>query len=176
VFAVPGARATTLVGGDVVLLVTALLIAVMAVDMAYLALRPEQPERARTALGLRARSWWWIGALGAGAGLTSGFLGLGGGFMVVPALVRFFGFSAKRAVGTSLVAVSLLALPGTIAHYLLGNVDVGLAAALAVGVVPGALAGARVTALAKDRTVRLGFAALLLAVGAMLAATELGVL
>jgi hypothetical protein len=173
-FAVVGARAAVLVGGSVVLLVTAGLICAMAVDMVFLAFRPERPEHERVRHADRRRSWLWVGALGATTGLYSGFLGLGGGFIVVPALVRYFGFPAKRAVGTSLVAVSLLAIPGSITHYLLGNVDPALAAALAIGVVPGALLGARVTALSRDRTVQLGFAALLLAVGAALAASESG--
>jgi asparagine synthase (glutamine-hydrolysing) len=88
---------------------------------------------------------------------------------------RFFAFPAKRAVGTSLIAVTLLAIPGSIAHYLLGNVDLGLAAALAIGVIPGALLGAKVTAIARERTVRVGFAVLLLAAGLVLGLSELGV-
>lgn len=173
-FAVMGARATTLVGGDVVLLVTAALIFWTAGDMLYLAYRPERPAAERVAHAERTRSWLWVGGLGAITGLYSGFLGLGGGFIVVPALVRFFAFPARRAVGTSLVAVSLLAIPGTIAHYLLGNVDVELTLLLTLGVVPGAILGARITALAAERRIQVGFAAMLLVTGAALALSELG--
>lgn len=176
VFSVIGARATTLVGGSTVLVVTAVLICYMSIDMALLALRPEHPEHVRAARAERRASWLWIAGLGAVAGLYSGFLGLGGGFVVVPALIRSFGFPAKRAIGTSLVTVSLLAIPGTVTHYLLGNVDPGLALALTVGVVPGALLGAKVTHLAREKTVRVGFALLLLVVGVTLAASELGAL
>jgi len=174
-FAVLGARATTLVGGDVVLVVTGALICWTAADMLYLALRAERPEPERLAHAERTRSWLWLAGLGVVTGLYSGFLGLGGGFIVVPALVRFFAFPAKRAMGTSLIVVSLLAVPGTIAHYLLGNVDMGLALLLAAGVVPGALLGARITALSGERAVRVGFAILLLVVGVLLVANELGV-
>ncbi|MHB8706599.1 MAG: sulfite exporter TauE/SafE family protein, partial [Coriobacteriia bacterium] len=114
--------------------------------------------------------------LGAITGLYSGFLGLGGGFIVVPALVRWFGFDIKRAIGTSLVVVAILAVPGSITHYVLGNVDLALAALLALGVVPGALLGARLTSVAKERTVRIAFAILLLAVAALLGVTEVGLL
>lgn len=175
-FAVVGARLTTLVGGDIVLIVTAALICWTAVDMLYLAFRAPRPEHERVAHGERTRSWPWLAALGASAGLYSGFLGLGGGFVVVPWLIRFFGFPPKRAVATSLVVVCLMAVPGTITHYLLGNIDVGLALLLAVGVVPGALLGARITAVTHERVVQASFAALLLFVGLALAATELGVL
>jgi hypothetical protein len=176
VLSVPGAWLATRVGGDVVLVATAALIAWMAVDMAILALRPPPPAEATVARNARTRSWVALGVLGAATGLYSGFLGLGGGFVIVPALVRYFGFSAKRAVGTSLVALPVLAVPGSIAHYVLGNIDVPLALALMLGVVPGALLGAKVTAIARERTVRLGFAALLVVVATILGASELGLL
>lgn len=176
VFSVLGARLTTLVGGSTVMVVTAGVICWMAVDMTVLALRGERPEAEREARAVRAHSVLWLGVLGAVTGLYSGFLGLGGGFIVVPALVRHFAFPAKRAMGTSLVVVSLLAVPGTVAHYMLGNIDPGLAATLAVGVVPGALLGAKVTAIAREKTVKIGFAALLLVTGVVLALTEIGAL
>jgi hypothetical protein len=171
---VPGAWLATRVGGKIVLLATAALIAWMAIDMALLALRPGPSEHTRAAGASRARSGPWLGMLGVAAGLYSGFLGLGGGFVIVPVLVRYFGFDAKRAVGTSLVALPILAVPGSITHYALGNVDPGLALALMLGVVPGALLGAKVTAVARERTVRVGFAVLLVAVAIVLGASELG--
>lgn len=174
-FAVIGAQLTTLVGGTVVLVVTGVVICWSAGEMLFLALCPRRSEVGVGGLAERDRRPIRLAALGVVAGLYSGFLGLGGGFIVVPALVRYFGFPAKRAVGTSLVVVGLLAVPGTIAHYALGNVDVGLAGLLAIGVVPGALLGARITAAAKEKTVRVGFALMLLAVGAFLALSELGV-
>lgn len=174
VFSVLGAWLTSIVGGDFVLYVTAALIAWMAIDMLHLALRPEPPAHVVQACASRRGSWAWLGAIGVATGLYSGFLGVGGGFVVVPALVRFLGFDAKRAVGTSLVAVLMLAVPGTITHYLLGHIDVAIALGLSIGVVPGAMLGARVTAGARERTVRIGFALMLLVVGGLLAANELG--
>lgn len=172
-FTVAGARLSTVAGGRAVLLVTAALIAWIAVQMAISTLRSLPEELAGSAESPRCRSWPCAAALGAAAGLYSGFLGLGGGFVVVPALIRYFGFSAKRAIGTSLVIVSLLAVPGSVAHHALGNVDLSLAALLTVGVIPGALLGARVTARAKERSVRLGFAVLLVVVAVVLAYGEL---
>jgi uncharacterized membrane protein YfcA len=112
-------------------------------------------------------------AIGAVAGLYSGFLGLGGGFVIVPGLTRYLGMPVKRAIGTSLVTVAVLAIPGTIAHSLLGHIDWGLAMLLALGVVPGAIIGARLTGRASDRVVRLSFAALLAVVGIWLAVSEI---
>lgn len=172
--AVVGAYLSDLAGGSIVMFVTAGLILFMAVDMARQALSgepgpvaiPEHHPRRGPALAL----------LGIATGVYSGFLGLGGGFVLVPLLARWFGFPIKRAIGTSLVAVSILAVPGTVAHAALGHVDYLLALGLMLGVVPGALLGARLTAVASEKTVRFGFAGLLLATGFLLALNEIGAL
>lgn len=174
IFAVAGAFGSDVLGGTAVLVITAALILWTAVDMISGVLHPEKMVVDREVHLQRKRSWPWIIGLAAVAGLYSGLLGLGGGLIITPALTRFFGEDIKRAIGTSLAAVAVLAVPGTIAHYYLGHVDVGIALALIVGVVPGALLGARVTMRAKDRSVRIGFAALLLVAGVVLAATEIG--
>ena len=114
--------------------------------------------------------------IGAVTGLYAGFLGLGGGFILVPMLTRWMRFDIKLAIGTSLIAIGILAVPGTITHALLGHVDWGIAFVLALGVVPGAWLGARISLGAADRTIRLAFAAMLVVVGGWLALSELGLL
>ncbi|MDO9557948.1 MAG: sulfite exporter TauE/SafE family protein [Coriobacteriia bacterium] len=178
---VAGAWSTRLVGGSFVLVVTAVVICYMAMDMALLAFRKASAEVESGVVpavphGVAKRLPVGYILLGLMTGLYSGFLGLGGGFIVVPALIRWFGFDAKRAIGTSLVVVSVLAVPGSITHYFLGHVDLWLAGVMALGVVPGALLGARVTALASERFVKIAFSGLLLVVGIVLALAELGVL
>jgi uncharacterized membrane protein YfcA len=91
----------------------------------------------------------------------------------VPLLTRWLGFPMKRAIGTSLIAVALLAIPGSVTHGLLGSIDWRLALALSLGVVPGALLGARATQAASEKSVRLGFAGLLLVTAVSLAVNEL---
>jgi uncharacterized protein len=99
---------------------------------------------------------------------------LGGGFVLVPLLMRWLGFKIKPAIGTSLAAIAILAVPGTLTHALLGHVDWWLAGALAVGVIPGAWLGSRITLGASDRAIRIAFAVMLVLVGCSLAAGELG--
>jgi uncharacterized membrane protein YfcA len=106
-------------------------------------------------------------------GLYSGFLGLGGGFVLVPLLTGRAGFPIKRAIGTSLTAIAILAVPGIITHAYLGHIDWVLALWLTLGAVPGALVGARIAKGSSDRRIRIGFAALLVATGVWLAAVEL---
>ena len=185
--AVLGAFATSWVGGDVVLLATAALVLYTAGDMILQAFRPARatpvpilpPESEtldqaaeRVAVSDRKRLVRLTG-IGAITGLYSGFLGLGGGFVLVPLLTRWLGFDIKRAIATSLVAVTILAVPGTITHAFLGHVDWAIALALSVGVIPGAMVGARITLGSADRSVRLGFATLLVVVGVWLAVSEL---
>ncbi len=70
-------------------------------------------------------------------GILSALLGIGGGVLLVPALVFIWACEMHTAVGTSLVVIFLCSLAGAIRHYSLGNVDVTLAAAISVGAVVG---------------------------------------
>ena len=183
---VAGAFVTRFVGGTAVLLVTAVVIAGASIDMllqhratAGRAVPGEaESDESLAAIAVPApapvpaRALAFV-AIGAVAGLYSGFLGLGGGFVVVPALTRWCGMPVKRAIGTSLVTVAALAIPGTLTHWYLGHVDWTLAVLLAIGVVPGAVIGARLTGRASDRSVRLAFAILLAVVGVWLAGSQL---
>jgi uncharacterized protein len=117
---------------------------------------------------------WKLFLIGSLTGAYSGFLGLGGGFVLVPMLTRWLGYDIKRAIGTSLLAIAILAVPGTITHALLGHIDWRLALALAIGVIPGAWIGSRFTLGSSDRAVRISFAVMLVFVGGWLALAELG--
>jgi uncharacterized membrane protein YfcA len=94
-------------------------------------------------------------SIGAVAGLLSGLLGIGGGVLMVPAFVHFARMPVKVAVATSLACVGAFAVPGTITHAVEGHVDWRVAAALIVGVVPGARIGAAMAIAATDRRLRL---------------------
>ena len=80
---------------------------------------------------------------------------------MVPGFTQWAGMPVKRAIGTSLACVALFAIPGTITHALLGNIDWRFALLLAVGVVPGARIGARLTIGADARSIRLAVAVFL---------------
>jgi uncharacterized protein len=200
VAAVVGAYATRWIGGSALLIATGVLVVYMAVDMVVSSRRSagggegaHAPEGAVSAseegplLVFDEAAPAPVSAppvppalklalLGLGAGLYSGLLGLGGGFVIVPLLIRLFGFGTKRAIGTSLVAIAILSVPGTITHALLGHIDWRLAVALSLTVIPGAWLGARVTAAASERHVRFAFAIMLAVVGVVMFANEAWVL
>ncbi len=118
-----------------------------------------------------------LGALiGLGAGLASGYVGVGGGFIMVPLMLAFLGIPLKLASGTSLLAVMLLAVPGTIEQGLLGNIDYLAGIVVALGSVPGAFIGARLVSRVPERTLRLIFGGFLLVAALLLVLKETGVL
>jgi uncharacterized membrane protein YfcA len=90
-------------------------------------------------------------AVGSAAGALSGLLGIGGGVVMVPGFTDVLGMPIKRAIASSLVCVGVFAVPGTITHAALGDIDWRFALLLAVGVVPGARLGAVLAIRADDR-------------------------
>ena len=82
-------------------------------------------------------------AVGAGAGLLSGLFGVGGGLLMVPALVLLLGIAQHRAHATSLAAIVPIALVGAIVFGRADSVNVVAAAVLAGGSLLGVQAGAR---------------------------------
>lgn len=107
-------------------------------------------------------------AVGLVAGFLSGMFGVGGGILIVPALVLALAFDQKLAHGTSLAAVLPIAASGLVAYIVDDKVDWPVAAALAAGAVAGAVIGTHVLHLLPQRAVAIAFAVLLLATAARL--------
>lgn len=110
------------------------------------------------------------------AGLASGYVGVGGGFIMVPLFISFLGISMKQASGTSLIAILILAIPGTITQGMLGNIDYGIGLAMACGSIPGAFLGATLVNYIPERRLRFVFGGFLVLGAILLAANEFGVL
>jgi uncharacterized membrane protein YfcA len=110
--------------------------------------------------------WARIAAVGLGVGVLTGFFGVGGGFLIVPALVLILGLPMSHAVGTSLVAIALNALWGLLAHLSFGGVDVPLTAVFVVGGMLGLVLGGRLASRMPEYQLRLSFAVVVLATAA----------
>lgn len=82
-------------------------------------------------------------AFGLGTGLFSGFFGIGGGFLIVPGLIRSTGMPILNAIGTSLIAVAAFGLTTAFTYALSGLVEWTLAFAFIAGGVVGGLIGTR---------------------------------
>ena len=103
--------------------------------------------------------------IGLVAGFFSALFGVGGGIVVVPLLVLFAGLAERRAMASSLAAIGITALAGTIAYAFHGDVEPGAAALVGLPAAVGAMAGTALQQRLANRTLSLAFAALLAAVG-----------
>jgi uncharacterized protein len=109
---------------------------------------------------------WLILLLGFAVGVFSGIVGIGGGILIIPALIWFMGMDQHRAQGTSLGA--LLAPVGLFAfieYYRKGNADLRVALLLAAGFLVGGYFGGAAAQHIPELWLRRIFAVLLLAVG-----------
>lgn len=165
-----GSSTTYYISGHVLMLITAALIGYLGLDfMSKSTLRKKvsRPRRSREAFNMRRVTQRHetqreqdkavvaedhnrseihalpVFAIGIGAGLVSGLLGIGGGILLIPAFLKILKMPLKESFGTSLIVISLIAIPGSIIHYYLGHVDLWIATFLSAGVILGANLGAR---------------------------------
>ena len=104
-------------------------------------------------------------ALGFIAGMLTVLLGIGGGFILVPAMIYLLGMPARVVIGTSLVMILAVTAATTMVHSLTTrSVDIVLAALLLLGGVVGAQYGAILTARLKPDLLRLGLSVIILLV------------
>ncbi len=106
-----------------------------------------------------------LAAIGTAAGAFSGLFGVGGGTIIVPLLIFWFGYGERLATGTSLAAIVLIGLLGALAQGgIYGNVHVGTALLLSLPAVVGVVLGTAVQQRISQRAVSLLFAALLVGI------------
>lgn len=107
--------------------------------------------------------------IGAAAGFASGFVGVGGGIIIVPALVFFLGYSQHMAQGTSLaLMLPPIGLLGFYNYYKSGNTNVTAALIIAAAFIAGAYYGSKISIGMDQRVVKKIFGAIM-----MLAAVKL---
>ena len=92
-------------------------------------------------------------------GFVSGLLGNSGGFLLAPLFISVLGLPVHRALGTSLVLATCLAVPGTLVHAWLGHIDWSLTLAFGLASVPAASAGARLALRTHSQRLALAYGA-----------------
>ncbi|MGI8902279.1 MAG: TSUP family transporter [Solirubrobacteraceae bacterium] len=112
-----------------------------------------------------------LAATGTAAGIFSGLLGVGGGSVMVPLLVLWLGYGERKATGTSLAAIVIIATIATVAQGTYGNVDVGKGILVGVPAVGGVLLGTWIQQRVDADTIGLLFALLLILVAIDLVAS-----
>lgn len=157
-----GSMLTALVPGAVLLLSFGLLLVVVGLRM-WRATAPDE-----TLPGARARLPLMLAA-GTVVGVLTGFLGVGGGFLIVPAMTSVGGLAMGQAVRTSLVVIAMSSIAGLGAHLTHGNsVSVWLAVILTAAALVGMVAGLQGARRVSDQHLRRGFAAFVTIVGTIL--------
>jgi uncharacterized protein len=135
---------------------------------------PAAPDAADTpATTSLGRGTSRVAAVGTGAGVLSGLLGVGGGLLMVPGFHQLARMPLRVAIATSLVCAGIFAVPATIAHSLQGTIAWRYALLLAAGAVPGARIGAGMASRASDRRLRLAVGVVVSVIAVTYAAGEL---
>jgi uncharacterized membrane protein YfcA len=162
-----GARLSRLLSGPILLVLFALLMIVIATLM--LRKGAGEPLHAGTA----PLVWWQVLLGGVVVGFLTGFLGVGGGFLIVPALVLLLRMDMRDAVGSSLLIIAINSAAGLVGHLGEGGLNWWLIGLLLAGGVPGLLAGARLARRLPVARLRQGFAIFVVLLGVALLAVNL---
>jgi len=115
-----------------------------------------------------------IAAVGFVIGILSGFLGVGGGFLLMPAMMYGLGVPAAIAVGTDILQITISGAFGAFTYAQSGSVALPVVGSLLLGSALGARVGAAATNLVDEDDIKGYFAAMLLAGSAAVAANKLG--
>jgi uncharacterized membrane protein YfcA len=109
-----------------------------------------------------------LAVIGVVAGAFSGLFGVGGGTVIVPLLILWFGFGEREATGTSLAAIVIVAALAAGVHGLYGNVHADKGAIVAVPALAGVVVGTSLRQRLPQRAVSGAFAVLLVVSAAVL--------
>lgn len=111
-------------------------------------------------------------AIGTTAGVFSSMFGVGGGTVLVPLLVLWRGFNEKRATGTSLLAIAIIATYAAISYAIFGSIDVQKGVLIGIPAVGGVIFGTWLQQRIPDRVLSGMFAGLMLVVIALYVVTQ----
>lgn len=164
-----GAQFTHLVSDTVLLLLFAALMLVVGTLMLV-----RQPREASGTSAPLPRNLPRVLLAGAGVGVVTGFLGVGGGFLIVPALVFFTALPMHVAVGTSLLVIAINSAAGFVGHLDQGDVPLALTVAFTVAAVAGTFVGARVAGHIPAQSMRRLFAGFVMLVALFMIGKWLG--
>jgi uncharacterized membrane protein YfcA len=169
--AIVGSPLTVLLTPAALLLVFAALMVLIAVLMLRRKTAAASPSDEPTPINVRNSL-----LAGFGVGVLTGFLGVGGGFLIVPALMMFGGLNMKEAIGTSLFVIFLNCVAGLIGHATQNNFDWGLTTLITSLAIAGAGAGTFLSHRVAPQKLQKGFAVVVLLVAVFLVTKNYSVL
>jgi uncharacterized membrane protein YfcA len=173
-----GAKLAAFVSGTAQLSLLAVAMLAASASMFRRSLRPEAQADAAGGRdgGSRPGRPALVAITGLGVGLLTGLVGIGGGFLIVPALVLLARAPIREAVGTSLLVIAMNAAAGSLGY--LGHVDVPwrYAALFTTVAILGILAGTHLIRFVSQQGLQRAFALFLLVMGALVLYQNRGVL
>lgn len=154
-----GAIGTKYISGNALMILTGVLIVIMGIRFLQSSNNdlPTFIKQCPTAIQ--------SGFIGFIAGIFSGLLAVGGGFILVPAFVLIVGLTMQEAAATSLICVAFFAIPGTLVHWKLHHIDWMLVLNLSIGVIPASYLGVRFSAKLKSKHLQVAFSIFLIMFG-----------
>lgn len=142
-----GASGHRLVRDEILLLSLGLLLLLArALVMRRKPLSAETERDERCATRFPRTCWLKVGGMGLLVGGLNGLFGVGGGFMVVPALIVILGFPVRSAIGTSLTIIALISIGGVVGHLQFGQINWPLTGFVLLGSMAGMFVGVRLGA------------------------------
>lgn len=128
--------------------------------------RDQTPKEQRMILGMTMGMFWAMIGIGLLAGVASGMFGIGGGAIMVPAMVLILMMDQKLATGTSLGAQILpVGLLAAIEYHRQGQLEINKSVLIALGLLVGAYFGAKITLSLPPATIKRAYGIFLLLIG-----------
>ncbi|MFQ4141804.1 sulfite exporter TauE/SafE family protein [Chlorogloeopsis sp. ULAP02] len=116
--------------------------------------------------------WLVIPAEGLGVGILTGFVGIGGGFLIIPALVLLGKVPIKEAVGTSLIVITLKSMTGFAGYFGRVSIDFNLMMYFTIAASIGTIAGAYFTKFTQPKQLETGFGLFMIAIAIFIVIKE----
>ena len=155
---VGGSLLSPLIGGQLLMILTALFVCGLGVSFVAARLVRQKPTEMLAAV---RPPGWKIVCIALLVGGLSGLLANGGGVLFAPLYIRWLKMPTKQAMASSMLVAGGLALPGTLTHWMLGHIDWWIVLWLSLASVPSAYLGARVAINLKNEVLELIFGAML---------------
>lgn len=162
--ALGGAWLNHFLAGSLILLLFSLVMVAAAVSLLRRTSAPQQDGSFSEAYS--TSGWVKLAMVGLAIGFLTGFFGVGGGFLIVPALVLVVHLPMHLAVGTSLLAIALNALWGLLGHLRYGGLDWTTTGLFVAGGLLGVFGGGYLSSRLPEKRLRQGFAGVIIAVAA----------
>ncbi|GAC1393083.1 MAG: sulfite exporter TauE/SafE family protein [Vulcanimicrobiaceae bacterium] len=162
---IPGSLLASHVSGHALLLLFSVVMFVAAFGMLFMRLPSE--------IQGKNPHWISVGAVGILLGFLTGFLGVGGGFLIVPALVLALFFPMRTAIATSLFVIFLNTIVALVARLATSEVEWGVAGLFVLGGIAGNVMGGMLAQRIDQQRLKRIFAFFVMAVGLFTAASAL---